>query len=336
MTTLAHRIREIRRRQGLSAAELARAAQISRQALFAIEQGHMPRADTAVRLARALGVTVETLFAPDEPLRWAGPPAGRARWAVVPAGTVLFPAEDLVADVHWHEGRATPLPQARPPERVVVVAGCDPALNIIARWFSTLHPGWWCDVVPLASRPALGWFAEGLVHVAGIHLWHPDGYNRRWAEAGGRMSVRGAVWEAGLAARTAADLARWREAWTAGRFAVREEGSEARALAERTARAAGLGPIQWPGPPARSHMEAARWVRDGHADAAVTTAPAAAFYGLAFEPWAAEPFDWILPANPGPGVERLLGVLQHPAVRATLNGLPGYDASRAGEPLWES
>lgn len=279
---------------------------------------------------------MEALFAPDEPLRWAGPPAGRARWAAAPAGTVLYPAEDFVADVSWRDGRAVALPDARPPERVVVVAGCDPALYVIARWFSALHPGWWCDVVPLASRPALAWFAEGLVHVAGIHLWHPEGYNRRWAEASGRMSVRGAVWEAGVAARTPDDLGRWPEAWMAGRFAVREEGSEARALAERTAAAAGLGPARWAGPPARSHTEAARWVRDGHADVAVTTAPAAALYGLAFEPWAAEPFDWILPREPGPGVERLLAVLAHPALRAALRDLPGYDASRAGEPLWES
>ncbi|EKP94360.1 substrate-binding domain-containing protein [Thermaerobacter subterraneus] len=65
---VASRLREARRRLGLSQRELAVRAGVSRQAIGAIEAGRMtPSLAVAMRLARALGCRVEDLFRLDEP-----------------------------------------------------------------------------------------------------------------------------------------------------------------------------------------------------------------------------------------------------------------------------
>jgi transcriptional regulator with XRE-family HTH domain/molybdate-binding protein len=333
---LGERIRQRRQQLGLTLSEAARRAGLSRQALLAIEQGRVPRADTAVRLANVLGTTVEALYGPDDQAVWVGPRRHWARWAT-PRGLVLYGVEGFQADVRMADGSPVPLPQARPPDRVVVVAGCDPALPLIADWMPRLYPGWWCDVWACTSAEALRLFREGLVHVAGIHLFHPQGYNRPWADnIAGSIGVHTVTWASGLAAREARDLDRWPDHWRNGTMVLRQPGSEARALAERTAKAAGLPAPAQPAPEASSHLEAARWVAEGRGTVAVVTAAAAAAYDLEFRPWADEPFDWIVPANPGPGVERLLGLLGHPAVRESLARVPGYDVTQCGQPAWGS
>ena len=56
-------MREHRRSVGLTQAQLAAAGQVSRQSIVSIERGdYAPSVYLAVRLARALGTTVETLF----------------------------------------------------------------------------------------------------------------------------------------------------------------------------------------------------------------------------------------------------------------------------------
>jgi putative molybdopterin biosynthesis protein len=216
-----------------------------------------------------------------------------------------------------------------------VVAGCDPALPLVAAWMSRLHPGWWCDVWACPSAEALELYREGLVHVAGLHLYHPLGYNEPWArdlpEAAG---VHAVTWEAGLVARDMHDLGVWARHWREGRMAVRQPGSEARALADRMAARQGLPSAAWQGRPARSHLEAGLWVAEGTARVAVSTRAVAGLYRLAFEPWAEEPFDWVLDRTPGEGVERLLQTLTHASVQASLHRIPGYQTAGSGQPLW--
>ena len=61
------RVRAARMRKGLSQADLARAARISRQALSAIEAGrYQPSVQIAIRLAQALDHSVESLFGQNE------------------------------------------------------------------------------------------------------------------------------------------------------------------------------------------------------------------------------------------------------------------------------
>ena len=56
-------LRTIRRQRGVAAAELARAAKVSRQAIYAMESGsYVPNTTIALALARRLEVAVEDLF----------------------------------------------------------------------------------------------------------------------------------------------------------------------------------------------------------------------------------------------------------------------------------
>ena len=129
----AETIRAIRATLGLKQAELAAEASISRQALAAIESGiYLPNVAIAVRLAKAIGLTVEELFGPGEQdikhqfnARWKDPPAGavnqrrvvlaRVRGKMValalPAAHLTLPASSGVCLKHTGGGArvATPL-----------------------------------------------------------------------------------------------------------------------------------------------------------------------------------------------------------------------------------
>ena len=62
-----HPIRRHRRRLKLTQAELGQAVGASRQTVIAIEQGdYAPSVYLALRIARALGATVEELFIQDD------------------------------------------------------------------------------------------------------------------------------------------------------------------------------------------------------------------------------------------------------------------------------
>ena len=60
---LQNRLRELRRQQGLTQAQLAQAVGISRQSIIAIEKSkYKPTIELALKLARALSCPVEELF----------------------------------------------------------------------------------------------------------------------------------------------------------------------------------------------------------------------------------------------------------------------------------
>jgi molybdate-binding protein len=115
---------------------------------------------------------------------------------------------------------------------------------------------------------------------------------------------------------------------------VRPAGSEARALQERLAAEVGLSaPANTVA--AATHTDAARAVAVGAADVAVTTASAAALYGLAFRPCSVEPFDWVVPLPVDARLERFFAFLARTAVRRRLGHITGYDAAESGRPVWE-
>src|SRR5687768_8330804 len=137
---------ELRRRRldlGLSQAEFAETAGVSRALVGAVEQGrHVPSVDAAMRIAQALGTSVEALFAP------AAPPAPRAALAVLGgalghgepvrvgevAGRVVAAAldrDEWAAPDGVAERGGVRLFAGAPP-RGLVVAGCDPALGVAA------------------------------------------------------------------------------------------------------------------------------------------------------------------------------------------------------------
>jgi putative transcriptional regulator len=133
-------LRERRLLQGWSQDQLARAAGVSRQALNALERRHArPSVETALALARLLGTTVELLFgrsheAPVTLPARAGPAGTRLLLAEV-AGRVqchaLDPSSGEPADALVEDPRLPPaLLEPERWRRMLLVAGCDPALRM--------------------------------------------------------------------------------------------------------------------------------------------------------------------------------------------------------------
>lgn len=280
---LGARIRDLRLGLGLTQAQLAERAGVSRQLIGAVEAGrHLPRVDAAVALARVLDTSVETLLTP-QPIGVVGVIAPPAEGALVRAARVgdqlvcvaarpvgeSWPAADGVV----HDGEVV-LFDGEP--TAAVVAGCDPAIGMVAQLVeSGGGPG--VVAVGASSAAAITALQAGRVHAVVVHgprggLPVPPVPVRRW---------RVARWQVGLAG--AADLPRgWAADALTGRSPVvqREAGAGSQSAFERAvASAGGTGPF--PGPQASGHVEAASWATRDRL-VAVSIEPAALATGLAF------------------------------------------------------
>jgi molybdate-binding protein/DNA-binding XRE family transcriptional regulator len=364
-------LRLARQARGLSQQQLAGMAGISRQAVSALESGVSdPSLRVALALARSLGLTVEELFGPGspQPLVAASPlaPLGRAggRVALAPVGDTLvalplagatatragFLPAGGQADTAQPAGRAQADGQAGPdavrpvgpPRPTLVVAGCDPALPLIEAPLTLLDPpvafAWW----PCASSEALRLAADGLVHVAGVHLRDDDDDYDTGAAGDllrdGAEIIRFCSWREGLVLRPdrADGIAGVADLPGSGlRLVNRDPGSEARRVLDRELARLGLDPAGLPGydTAATGHLEVAAVIAAGVADVGVASEPAALAYGLAFVPLTQERFDLIIPAAYAGSreVQAMVRVLSSPWLRDQLASLPGYDAARCGE-----
>jgi molybdate-binding protein len=247
------------------------------------------------------------------------------------------PADGLVAS---QPGQVRPVSPTRP---TVLVAGCDPALPLLAQPLALLDPplgfAWWS----CSSGEALRLAGAGLVHVAGAHLLGRSGqYNtgpaRERLGRDGADVIGFASWREGLVLRPSlageisglADLAR-----SGRRLVNREQGSEARRVLDREMARLGIGPGSLDGYGTRvsGHLPVAAAVAAGLADAGVASEPAALAYGLKFLPLATERFDLVIPADQA-GTREVLAlrkVLSSPWLLTQLASLPGYDPARCGE-----
>jgi putative molybdopterin biosynthesis protein len=239
---------EIRRRRGISAAQLARAAGVSRQTIYAMEAGdYVPNTTLALGLARILEVHVEDLFqleselqAPakpvaaevlhvGEPLRKGQPvqlcEVGKRLIAVPaePQPAVLPLADGVLVEQTRNSGTASvrAFPADGSESKRLLVAGCDPGIALLAHHLSRTA-GIELIVASSSSRQSLNWLKEGFVHIAGSHLRDAStgDYNlavvRKLFPRGGVKVVTFAIWEQGLVfaagnpknIRSAADLAR--------------------------------------------------------------------------------------------------------------------------------
>jgi putative molybdopterin biosynthesis protein len=221
-----------------------------------------------------------------------------------------------------------------PPRPTVVVAGCDPALPLLATPLSLLDPpvafAWW----PCGSGEALRLARAGLVHAAGVHTQNGDGDGL----PDGVEVVGFTAWREGLAVRpdlraavTGLDAIAKRRL----RLVNREPGAEARRLLDRERSRLNLDPADLIGyhTEAAGHLQVASAVAAGLADAGVASEPAARAYGLAFVPLARERFNLVIPAEHAASREAqaLLKVLTSPWLLAQLASIPGYDAATCGE-----
>lgn len=328
------RVRDGRERLGLTQAELAARAGVSRQLVGAVEAGRqLPRVDAAAGLAAALDTSVEALLAggPTEVLGVDGrhlPVGAMVRLGRVGdrlVGTVVASAGEGwdVADGLVGDDGVEVLPGAAPG---AVVVGCDPALALADRLLGQRR-GPRAMAVAVSSAQAIEALATGRAHAALVHgaptsLPDPPVRVRRW---------RLARWRVGLATAEPEGQRWWRDA-LAGRVEVvqREPGAAAQTTFEiAVAAAGGASP---PGPRARGHVEAAqRAQRDGLV--ALTIEPAAIAEGLAFHPLEEHEGElWVAAEHvDAPGVAAFADVIVSAGFRRRVEAVGGYDLSAIGE-----
>jgi len=366
-------LRLARQARGFSQQQLASMAGVSRQAVSAVESGHSdPSLRVALALAQALGLSVEELFGPGEPAtpvtavsvaplrgrtdRVALAPVGDRFVALplrgdtgsglgfLPAGGLANPA-NLAGTAAVTGGRngagfeLIPVRPVGPPRPTLVVAGCDPALPLLATPLALLDPSvafaWW----PCGSAAALRLASQGLVHAAGVHT-QGDSAETGLPLPDGADVVGFTAWREGLAVRpdlkpvvTGLDAI----AKLGLRIVNREPGAEARRLLDAERQRLGLDGADLLGydTQAAGHLQVASAVAAGLAEAGVASEPAARAYGLGFVPLAEERFSLVIPGEHAASreVQALLKVLSSPWLLAQLGSLPGYDAATCGDRL---
>src|SRR5258706_106104 len=370
------RVRAARIERGFSQAELAEAAGLTRQAVYSIESNHyLPNVTTALRLARSLDRRVEDLFCLEPADTWLDgellgqrqglPLTTRAKVWAVGERTLVLPVASLGAGLTYSTaadglivGPAQPRGRSRGTRRVrvqllqdarvvrqqVVVAGCDPAIQLVAeRLRQHREPasvlGW-----PMGSTAAVEALKRGEVHVAGLHLVDPRSgeanlpFVRRHLGEQAVTLVTFATWEAGLlvkggnpkAIRGPADLVR-----KDVRLVNREEGSGARMLLDQRLKAEGIkaAGVRGYADVVSSHLDVGRPVAEGAADVGLRVEAIAGLVGLGFIPLQTERYDLVIPSaflTGHPGVGRLLEALVSREVRAEIEALGGYNTRDTG------
>lgn len=334
----ARRVRELRLQAGLTQAELAARAGVSRQLVAAVEAGqNTPAVDAALGLAHALATTVEDLFA-DTPSQAVPVLGGRLiEGTLVRIGRV---ADQLVAaplpdhgtsgagwaapDAIWEPGGVTLFPGADPAG--LVVAGCDPALGVAEAMLAGLGSRSLL-AISAPTGTALRALKHRRVHAAVVHgpadaLPAPPVPVVRWHLA---------RWQVGLgtAAPGTADSL---EAILATRAPVVQRDPAAasqQAFQHAIARAGITEPPD--GPRAPGHIDAARIAATIHATG-VTTEAAATAFDLRFCPledhsveiWLAQ--QW----SDHPAATALVDILSSAAFTQRVAQFGGYDLSDCG------
>lgn len=345
-----NRLAVVRKSRGVSASDLAAQVGITRQAIYAIEAGtYMPNTAVALRLGRVLETTVEDLFALEkeeaasngvqsfEPLDEAfsfepGEPIqicklGRRAIGVAPP---RFPAWLPMADGIATDARHAAITAEPDEANRLLIAGCDPALSLLAA--HARQAGVDVILASANSASALQWLREGKIDIAGSHLNDPISPGRAFSV------VTFALWEEGFVVRrgnpkgirSIADLANPRI-----RFLNREAGSGSRRLFDSLAAASGLAPDKIKGSEtsAPGHLAAAWAVASGAADCCIAAGSAARRFGLDFIPLAAERFELVLHKRDAARkqVESVLDLLNRARFRRQLESIAGYDVSHAGD-----
>jgi DNA-binding XRE family transcriptional regulator len=331
------KVRARRLRVGMTQAQLAAATGLSRQLVGAVETGrHAPSVYAAMALATALGATVEELFAPAETERTCGVTETPAEGAPVVATTVgdrlcVAPVADrgagtgswIPADGVYHDGGVALFPDARPTG--AAVAGCDPALGLAAALLPRRGPRRLVAIEASSGRAAEA-LRSGRLHAALVH-----GPSSATGRIEGTVRWTMAAWEVGLAARPGTHIDLEQIAEGRQRVAQREPSASAQQALERALEP--LGPQLRPvGPLASGHLDAARQVVHGAAEAAVTMRAAALAYELAFLPLERHVVELVVDERwvGHPGVAALGELLGARSFRARLASLGGYDLSQAG------
>jgi putative molybdopterin biosynthesis protein len=358
----------LRQKRGFSASRLASAASVSRQTIYAIEAGqYVPNTAVALRLAQALRVGVEELFA--LPADAAAPELPSAEAYILPGADEPQPGQPVQlcrvdqrlvasAPVAWHfpdgdaifTGAAKRAAKARVQiyraerdfRNRILVAGCDPGISVLARHVQSAGPE--LVLAHRNSSQALELLKRGSVHVAGTHLRDETSGESNLPEIHklfGRNAVAVvsyAVWEEGIVTapgnpkgvRGVEDFAR-----PDVMIVNREEGAGSRRLLDDRLKQLGIGAGSVRGYTtlAYGHLPAAWQVRAGAADACIATRASARLFGLGFLPLVAERYDLAIRRQhlTLPGISVLLDTLSRAGFRRELESIGGYDTKVSGQ-----
>lgn len=360
-----NRVRNARSARQISQAELARRADISRQALGAIESGvYLPSVSVALKLARELGDTVESLFGelPFEHVEaYVGhghdtPPLPGARVALgkvagrlvaVPcfAGQrALAPAAGKIERVNGARAAVESFRSPAEIESTLLMAGCDPAVSILADWITRHHAPVGVVSFGRGSSQALDALAAGQVHAAGAHLRHRKSgeYNidaaRKALKRRRTVLVSFARWELGLA--TAPGNPRGVRGFQdfnrhGLKIVNRERGAGARNALDEALRDLGIDAKTIAGYDTElgGHLEVAEAVAAGRADVGVTIKVAAEAYGLGFVTIREERYDLAVPEREmsSTPVRAMMESLTSARFAREIATLCGYDTSAMGK-----
>ena len=342
---LTNRVKTCRIARGWSQDELAGRAGISRAGVSSIETNRLvPSTSAALALAAALDCRVEDLFQLGSPaareVAWAWQPYREPcrYWRASIAGRELvYPTEPTNLGIIGHDGVYQDgqfrEQLAAAPSDTLVVASCDPAIGLLADEISR-RSSFRLIAFPRSSREALALLAQGLLHVAGVHLATVGCRGQNAAAAkerlhGGFCLLRGARWQEGLALAPGLQLHSVRAALQSrARWVGREAGSAARELLDEL-----LSDHRPPRHIAYGHRGVAEAIRCGWADIGVCLRLVGEEAGLDFLGVREEEYDYCYPVEleGDPRIQALVETVRSSAYRGMLGDLPGYDAAETGE-----
>jgi len=283
-----------------------------------------PSVTIALRLARALGTSVEELFG-NEPA--SEPPPRRVAAARIAGRDV----------VHRLDRDHLAMEPSEAPGATVFVAGCEPAVGLLARHAALRTPAFRVLWLPMTNREATAALVNQTVHAAVVHQQRSTvpftapatlvPYELALTQEGWLLA-RGNP----LGIRGARDVVRRR-----ARIVNRPSGSAARQLLDRELRRARVEHGRVPGYDrvVLGQLDAGRAVAQGFADAAIGTASVAHVYGLDFVPLREERCTFAVAAGSERSVEvrALLDALTSSGYRRELAAFASYDVSKTGDPI---
>lgn len=331
----------------MSQAELAALAGISRTGLVAIEARQLtPSVSTAIALAQALGMTVESLFgearAPEEDVWVSEPEQHPVRyWAAEVGGRIVrYPLEPTFGFFQRQDGVAKRPGDRRTSEevarRTLVAATCDPAIGLLASIYERRTPFRFL-ALHRASGAALEMLRHSLVHVAGVHFApvNADSGNSEYVAQNDWESdvvlLSAGSWEEGIAhtrqlkLRSARQATQTRVSWI-GRL----PGAGARRTQDEV--------LQGRRPPryvAAGHFDVVSSIRSGFSEAGICSRWVAEEAGVGFFPVGEDQYDLVYSSEceTDPRVTALVEVLRSKEYREAVAELPGYGVKRIGERL---
>jgi transcriptional regulator with XRE-family HTH domain len=337
-TSSASVLRRRRLDSGLTQSELARRAGVSRQLIAAVEAGqNTPAVDAALALARALGTSVEDLFAGTAadlvpalgaPLR-EGVPLRIGRVAERLVAWEL--PEHGVAGPVWAEpdaildgGALRLFPGAAPDG--LVLAGCDPALGVADAMLQRLGPRS-LAAISAPTGTSLRALEQGGVHGAVVH-GPPGGLPAPPIPV---LRIHFARWQVGLGVAPAV-RSRSLEALARGEVMIVQRDPEAASQQAftRAAAAAGVQALP-PGPRVATHFDAARLAATV-SGAAVTTEAAARTFKLEFLPFEEHTVEiWLADGwRDHPGAHAFAELLNASSFTERIKHIGAYDLAGCG------